>query len=372
MDVYTLPFMIKGKLIMFSTMYDVTKYKETKHELIQKNKELTIARKIANEESLKFKNIYNNTSDAIVIFDQDLTVITANETLIKLLKLNPDNVVGTKVSDYIVDDNSPELANSRVKLLLENHSGQYEYTLRNSKGETFIAEARGKLITYEGKQAILVSLNDITKRKILEQKILTSSTNAEETERERISKELHDGLGPLLSTCRIYVHNIKNNKDIDSSVNNLEELITESLGSIKEISNNISPHILRNFGVKYALQSFIEKLQNTCDINLEFKNTNDKRYDEIKEITIYRVLIELINNTIKHSQAKNIQIKLEEKNRMLKVYYSDNGIGFDYNKIYKESKGFGLININSRILSIGGKINYFSQENKGVIVNIQI
>ena len=350
---------MNNKLYLLGVGLDISKRKAFEKELI--------------ESEQKFRDIYNNTSDAICIIAYNYKILNANQAFRNLLGLNNVELQDINVFDHVV---SPEesFVKERSQQLLQTQSSSFEYTLRSTDNRIFPADTRSCLINYEGNPAILTTFNDISERKALEQEILNSTTLAEEKERERMAKELHDGLGPLLSTCRIYLYNLKNLKqkeEIDA-VENLAQLVDEALSGIKEISNNISPHVLRNFGIVHATKNFIERLSEKCNVSFDYNFDPSKRFDEIKEITAYRLLTELINNTIKHANANNINIKIMKVDNMLNLSYTDNGIGFDYEKMIKANKGLGLSNIESRVNSTGGILKYISKPGKGVNVTINL
>ena len=212
-----------------------------------------------------------------------------------------------------------------------------------------------------------------------EKKVLNAIIQTEERERRRLAKDLHDGLGPLLSTVKMAVSSLnqieKDNKN-NEIIENTDIVITEAIRSLKEISNNLSPHVLDNFGLASAIKSFSGKIDSTKTICTSFNsNMFEDRLDYNTEVVLYRVVCELINNTIKHAQAKNIEIELTRHNSLLTLVYSDDGKGFDVNEVlYGHSEGMGYANIMSRIKSIKGIINVESDLEKGtkviIIVNI--
>ncbi len=322
----------------------------------------------------KFRDIYNSTSDAIFIVDSKYRVLTANQAFLSLLETTEAALVDMNIFEFVVKPEEKELMMERTRELMKNKNSQFEYIVKNTKGRIFPLETRSKVINYLGQKAILTSCNDISERVSLQKEVVESAINAEEKERERIARELHDGLGPLLSTCRIYLHNLKHLREEDEieAVTNLEELIDEALHGIKEISNNISPHILRNFGIIHATKSFIERLSEKCAVDFEFNFEPSERFDEIKEITAYRILTELINNTIKHAKATKIKIKINKNNSSLTISYSDNGIGFNFEQVLTQSKGLGISNIKSRINSAGGTLIYNSKPANGINVKINL
>ncbi len=209
-----------------------------------------------------------------------------------------------------------------------------------------------------------------------ESRILSAIIKTEEKERQYFAKELHEGLGPLLSSVKMSISafnkNLSSKKDIQIMAN-AENLIDESINTLKEISNKLSPHILNSFGLLKAVQSFINKLQiiHAPKINLN-SNIEDRRFSYNVEVVVYRVICEMINNTLKHAKAHNIFIDLIEENKILKVIYIDDGIGFDPESIELEQKGMGYSNIKSRIRSLNGTYQIFSQPDEGLHVEIGI
>jgi signal transduction histidine kinase len=216
-------------------------------------------------------------------------------------------------------------------------------------------------------------------RREAEKRLINAIIQTEEKERRRFAKDLHDGLGPLLSTVKLSVstlNEMESDPDKKHIIQNADLIINESIKSIKEISNNLSPHILNNFGLASALKSFTNKIQESKAISISFdSNAFDQRFDENIEVVLYRVTCELITNTLKHANAKNIEIVLTLQPKCIIISYTDDGIGFDVNGIVYEnasSKGMGYKNIISRINTIKGKIDIESNRGTGTKILIRV
>ena len=132
----------------------------------------------------------------------------------------------------------------------------------------------------------------------------------------------------------------------------------------------MSSTILKRYGLVDALRAFIEKIGNLPEIEFDIVDNTKHEIRGIKAFTIYRVLNEIINNSIKHSNANYVLIVFNHFDDLLKIQIRDNGIGFKYNEITKSSNGSGLTNVRSRIRDIGGKINYRTSPGKGTVINI--
>ncbi|HBF87502.1 MAG TPA: histidine kinase [Bacteroidales bacterium] len=207
-------------------------------------------------------------------------------------------------------------------------------------------------------------------------KELNATIRTEEKERRRFAKDLHDDLGPLLSTIKMSISALSNQKNLENKneiIQNLDLVVDEAISSIKNISNNLSPHILNNFGLERALKSFINKINLSKSIVINYtSNVENLKLDETVEVVVYRTVCELINNTIKYADASKIEIIVTQNDKILDIIYRDNGKGFDAEILNIEKKGMGLNNIQNRIKSIKGIFEIKSSENQGVEVKIQI
>ena len=211
-------------------------------------------------------------------------------------------------------------------------------------------------------------------RQLTARRILSTVLRTEEKERLRFSKELHDGLGPLLSSAKMSLSAL----DIGSSdpkngeiVRNLGYVIDEAIRSLKEISNNLSPHVLNDFGLARAVSNFTSRAVTLNDIKIHFEtNLKNERFNTDVEVILYRVMCELINNSIKHSGGSRIDISLQYDGRRLTIDYSDDGHGFRPEAVL--DTGMGLSNITSRIQSLKGRSSITSAPGQGMQAHIEV
>jgi signal transduction histidine kinase len=207
-------------------------------------------------------------------------------------------------------------------------------------------------------------------RREAEKRVLNAIIQTEENERKRFAKDLHDGLGPLLSTVKMSVSTLsemEQDEGRNEILRNTDYVINEAIKSIKEISNNLSPHMLKNFGLASAIKNFTNRIVGSKVPNFLFEsNLYGKRFNDEIEVILYRVVCELINNTIKHANAKNIEIHLNQQDKTILLTYSDDGMGFDTSEVlHGSAKGMGYSNMMSRIRSIKGTIEVESHPETG-------
>lgn len=180
-----------------------------------------------------------------------------------------------------------------------------------------------------------------------------------EKERQRLSRELHDGLGPLLTSLKFTVDNKVTDKELQLEMKNL---VDDTISEIRLMSNALMPSTIVDFGVGAALSNFCESINRSSGVLIYFENLLKAERSEItknQEIHIFRIVQELVNNTLKHARAQNIRITLSEFDDFIALFYFDDGKGFDT----KQSlKGSGIINIKERVEICNGTITINSKK----------
>jgi signal transduction histidine kinase len=208
-----------------------------------------------------------------------------------------------------------------------------------------------------------------------EKKLLAAKSIVEgqEEERKRIAKELHDGLGVLLSTAKMQFTTIKDKSPENRPlIDKATKLLEQAAGDVRKISHNMMPGLLTRFGLYEAAEDLIEQLDETEGLSVKCEITGDtKRLPENTEIMLYRIIQELVNNTIKHAEATAISLKMDILPELLKINFSDDGKGFNVEDKL-ESKSIGLTSIQSRINFLSGKSIIESSPGKGISYSIEI
>ena len=198
----------------------------------------------------------------------------------------------------------------------------------------------------------------------------------QEKERERIARELHDGIGVLLSTASIHFSSVeeKADKETGEMLKKANKLLKEAGKEVRHISHNMMPGVLSKFGLKEAIEDLFEVVDETGDIKVDLHLTcGEERLAENMEIMIFRVIQEMLNNSIKHAEASRISLYVTRGDEEILIDYEDNGVGFDENKL-PFGKNLGLSGIRSRIEYLGGKLKLQSEKDQGVkyIISIPI
>lgn len=198
----------------------------------------------------------------------------------------------------------------------------------------------------------------------------------QEEERSRMAKDLHDGLGGMLSGVKLSFVNLKEKLVLPAEYQvNFERSISQldnTIGELRKIAHNLMPEVLVNFGLEEALKDFCRSMQVSSGIEIVYQQFGeDRKLNSQAEINIYRIVQELVNNALKHSGAEQIIVQLTKSDRKTTITVEDNGRGFD-TKIMGVKKGAGLSNIKNRINYFNGVLDIVSDPGNGTSVSIEL
>lgn len=212
--------------------------------------------------------------------------------------------------------------------------------------------------------------------KEMELKSLNSMLEGQEEERQRIAADLHDRLGSMLSMVKLHFQSMDSQIDVIKQENKTQyemasELLDNACSEVRKIAHNMVSGVLDKFGLVPALEDLAVSLNQSETMSVEFISFGmDARLNRKLEVTIYRVVQELISNTLKHAEATDITIQLLQSKDNLNLIVEDNGIGFNADE--KTNNGIGLKNLTSRVHHINGKLTIDSSPKTGTTVTIDI
>lgn len=197
----------------------------------------------------------------------------------------------------------------------------------------------------------------------------------QEQERKRIANDLHDSLGPMLSTVKLYMHSITVDNEADhEAMGKASDYIDETIGNLREISYNLLPGSLTRNGLVTVVKEFLGRLSGRHDIRIDFETAGDIAIPQSTELHLFRIVQEVVHNTIKHSEAANLKLLLTRRRDGLFLITEDNGKGFDlYNtKSTSATGGLGLKSIENRCEMINAGLKILTQKNKGCKIIIKV
>ena len=208
--------------------------------------------------------------------------------------------------------------------------------------------------------------------------LFNAIVTTQDQERKRIAQDIHDSLGSVLSAAKLKLSSLEESKEL-LSPDQLEkyqaslDLLDEASTELRNISHNIMPATLSKLGLEAALQSLIDKIAVHSKMQINFTAHGfEGRIEESTEMSIYRIILELLNNIVKHAAAQKVTIQIIKYPAYINLMIEDDGRGFDYHKAFEEKKGIGLGNILSRVEYLNGTVEIDSAAGKGTTVIIEI
>jgi two-component system, NarL family, sensor kinase len=221
----------------------------------------------------------------------------------------------------------------------------------------FIVMHQRKVIRYQNK----LQQMEQEQQKIL----LNASIKLQEVERQRLAADLHDDAGPLLATARLYLNENLVNQDKATQLQSIfqaRQIIDDTIQLVRNISHSLMPPTLKNFGLESAINDLFQKISGSGAINASSRfHEYKERLKGEKELIIFRVVQELINNILKHSNASFIHLtqNVHGDKFYLRIHHDGRGIvQSDFEKLNKSNVGLGLKNISSRLRVVQGNINF--------------
>jgi len=223
--------------------------------------------------------------------------------------------------------------------------------------------------------ALAESFNSMTvKLKEEREKRLSAMIDGQEMERQRISRELHDGLGQYLIAIKLKLESIDNRKPEKSkdTLLHVQEMFDGAIEEIRKISDNLMPSILREFGLETALRNLCKITAQASGLEIKFESLSLKiKPDERISTYVYRIAQEAFNNVVKHAEASEVNLQLTGLENYIELIIDDNGKGFNFGREFK-STGNGIFNMSERANILNGTFDLRSNENKGTTITVKI
>lgn len=198
----------------------------------------------------------------------------------------------------------------------------------------------------------------------------------QEEERKRISRDLHDDVGTKLSALKLFLSSLKNSvekkqyQQANQLADNSENLINQTIKDVRDMLLNLSPGILEEFGFTTAIESLVNKINQTNTIHFDLSVFGMKENLKTEyQLALYRITQELINNVLKHSNAKRVSLQIGYRDEKIIIMIEDDGKGFDLNQ---HKDGYGLKNLQARTKLLNGIMNIDTQPGRGTSISIEV
>ncbi len=334
--------------------------------------ERNTSQKRLEESERRYRDLFKNNPSPMLIWDiKNRNIIDCNEEALlkygyirdEFLNLKVDDIEAIQLSES--DRENPNALNNDQLWVHKKRNGKLMYM-----------EVNGHLLEYRGRKSVLMLLNDVTERVMLQERIIENTIQAEEQERNRIAKELHDGIVQQLVACGMYVQNLLDVMDdpeqLEIKVKKLYELLKMTTNDTRDLSHKLRSAEIHDMNFSEMVNQLGRQLNYNSGIEFIVKDflPEQNKLSTQTRINLYRSIQELCNNIVKHSHADEAVITLEQVDDKIFLSITDNGVGFEQNG--HENTGIGIVNVKSRIRQLGGQIRFHRMNKGGMKINIEI
>jgi two-component system NarL family sensor kinase len=235
-------------------------------------------------------------------------------------------------------------------------------------GMLVLAGAIILFVAFYQKRMIQEQLNRQQMELDYQQKMMEAALESQENERRRIAADLHDSIGAMLSTIRVGITTLAKQISEPQSLDIPKQMLDDTITSVRRISRDLMPSTLEKFGFAQAVKEMCERFQATALMPIQWHEHGEvKPMSKNRELMLFRIVQELINNALKHSQATEINVNVWPEDEIV-LTVEDNGIGFDPDEFKTPSKGgrgLGLFNIENRARVLGARIEFEKNRKQG-------
>ena len=310
-----------------------------------------------------YRDVFNNSPMPMLrLFGETMKITMANPAALALYEITAEEILGKSIYSFNYFNDQ--------RIEIDSNSSTLKKYLKQKtlNGVEIINEiVINKLEQEEGVYIALVI--DRTEELKFEKQKFSVISQAEEREKKKIARELHDGLGQQLTLVNLLFQNITPTKDQETAHHTVSNLLKESIRELREISYNLNPPELEN-GFLHAIHRFANRINSTglIDFKIEIqKGIIEETLDHIDRINLYRIIQELVNNTLKHAKATQIYFLMEKNKNQVSILLKDNGVGFEFEKA---QAGMGIQNIQYRMKMLNIESEYTTILGQGVAIKM--
>ncbi len=324
------------------------------------------------EREQRLTHFYKATIDGIVLHKSG-TPVLVNHGLGNLTGYTEEELMKKSPHDYLIIEEDLYIEAKQNKIF------SFEAMLRTKWDKRIYVEVQKNSLFFHGQEVEALVIRDITKRKAVEEELQTerlrqmrSVIDGQEQERQRLSRELHDGLGQTLVAIKLKLESIPLDEvgNQRAKVESVKEMFNHTIEETRRMSNNLMPAALTEFSLAVVLRNLCMEIESNSGISVSLViGVLPESFNQLIKTYIYRIAQEALNNIVKHSGASRAVISIFSDISKLYLHIEDNGIGFDPSKGFES--GNGLYNMKERAILLGGKFEIITSKGNGVKIQAE-
>jgi PAS domain S-box-containing protein len=337
------------------------------------------------ESEERYRELFENSEVAIYVHDLSGTYTSVNRTAERLSGYAREEIIGKHFWDFVAPEYVKKVRENLCKKLEEVEETNYEVEILTRDGARVPVEVSSRMI-YEDGVAVGVqgTARDVTERKRARQALLTYSRRlleAQEAERGRIARELHDQIGQMLTALKLNLHAIQGAGDAGEARPLIEDtlkMLDEALEQVRDLSVDLRPLLLDDLGLVTALRWFVDHQAQRTGVRAEFISESldpDLRFSSVLEIACFRIAQEALTNVARHARAKTVTVRLSRNRDSLILLVEDDGAGFEIKTLQGHAQAkatLGLRGMEERAHAVGGRVRIDSATDRGTQVFVEL
>jgi PAS domain S-box-containing protein len=338
-------------------------------------------------------NIIGSMNDTLVVIDPDAKIRSVNKAMCNLLEYKEDELIGKDINLIVPDEEKIFRGSGFQRLLGEATAvnNEIDYVTRKGKRIPMLFSAAVLKNKEGGTEGIVGIARDVTERKQAEEALRESERHlrflssqlltAQEKERRRLSRELHDELGQALMVLKLKVRSIQRElgtgqASLKGECGEVIDYVNEVTENVRRLSRDLSPSILEDLGLSAAIRWLVDASTKHCNIEISLDMMEmENLFSQEGQITVYRILQECLTNIAKHAQATYVSIVIRKNDGRVLFSVEDDGKGFDVKEVFGKDpgkKGLGLAAMYERTRILGGSLDIWSQKDRGARITFTV
>jgi PAS domain S-box-containing protein len=334
------------------------------------------------ESEERYRELFENAKDAIYVHDLEGTYVKVNRAAEKLSGYRREEIVGHNFTEFMAPEYVKYVRSSFFEKIARKGETTYEIEVIAKDGRRVPVEVSSRAI-YEGGKLVGVQgmVRDISERKLAQDALQMFSRQlieAQEDERRRIARELHDQVGQILTAVKMNLHTVQHfslTAEAGSYLKDNVEAVDEALRLVRDLSIDLRPPVLDDLGLATALRWYVDRYtkRTGLDVSVRIRLPDpNERFSRELETACFRIAQEALTNIVRHAKASQVLLQLTRDKDHLRLLIKDDGTGFNLARLQKRVATLGLVSMQERAHFAGGTLEIDSAHSKGTEIRLSL
>jgi PAS domain S-box-containing protein len=380
LPVFGIALSIGLSLLVYLLFRRMELYRVARDQALNEMSKREKTQKALQDSEARYRSVFNSASDGLLVIDQDDRIVEANQAAATMHGYEPEGLARLNYKELIAPD-CQHLYDEFRRQLARSGTVRLDSVHVTIDGNTLDVEVRGTNFHFGSEPRVLAIVTDVSDRKrAMEQQAMLSRKvlMAQEEERARVSRDLHDELGQILTALHLELEMLRKKvahkpAESVSAFGNAIAMVEKAAEELRHICKGLRPLLLDDLGISPSLRSLVdefgERTRIKTDLEIQFDEDREPISAEVA-LCVYRIVQECLHNISRHANAKKVSVSLIDKENELRVSVHDDGQGYDVDEI-KTTKGYGIAGMRERAFLVNGTLNIDSDSSQGTRITFR-